>query len=88
MLSPVSSERSFTMGFNTKSMTWEALGAQLFGPGMKYEWAFPKIGFNLVNTCIICNLTVGINSSIVARIVLAFIFQYYLRKHRSEWVNR
>ncbi|KAI8610120.1 peptide transporter MTD1 [Chytriomyces sp. MP71] len=98
--------------FNTKSVTWGALGAQLFGPGMTYQWVtysfglgllfplpfyflhrtFPKIGFNMVNTGIISwylgNLTVGINSSIFTRIVLAFIFQYYLRKYRSEWFNR
>ncbi|TPX41517.1 hypothetical protein CcCBS67573_g10571 [Chytriomyces confervae] len=98
--------------FNTKALTWGALGAQLFSPGKTYEWVtysfglglvfplpfyflhkfFPKIGFNMINTGIICwylgNLTVGINSSIFVRIILGFTFQYFLRKYRSEWFNR
>ncbi|KAJ3391554.1 hypothetical protein HDU80_011014, partial [Chytriomyces hyalinus] len=91
--------------FNTKALTWGALGAQLFSPGKTYEWVtysfglglvfplpfyflhkfFPKIGFNMINTGIICwylgNLTVGINSSIFVRIILGFTFQYFLRKY-------
>lgn len=50
---------------------------------------FPKAGFNLVITPIVCwflgFLFVGINSSVLITFILGFYFQFWVRRRYPEW---
>ncbi|KAK7038375.1 OPT oligopeptide transporter [Favolaschia claudopus] len=53
---------------------------------------YPKVGFNMVFTPVLCAelgfLSVGINSSVFTTFCVAVFSQFYLRKYRATWFRK